>query len=72
MFAQPGANLESKALIAALAFEHLGLDRITAWANTRNGRSQLALERAGFVRLNFGTSPELVAEAVARMAAAAG
>jgi [ribosomal protein S5]-alanine N-acetyltransferase len=45
-----GANLESKALIAALAFEHLGLDRITAWANTRNGRSQLALERAGFSR----------------------
>jgi [ribosomal protein S5]-alanine N-acetyltransferase len=45
-----GANLESKALIAALAFDHLGLDRITAWANTRNGRSQLALERAGFSR----------------------
>ena len=45
-----GANLESKALIAALAFEHLGLDRLTAWANTRNGRSQVALERAGFRR----------------------
>jgi len=45
-----GANAESKALIAALAFRRLGLDRLTAWANTRNGRSQLALERAGFRR----------------------
>jgi ribosomal-protein-alanine N-acetyltransferase len=45
-----GANRESKAMIAALAFGRLGLDRLTAWANTRNGRSQLALERAGFAR----------------------
>jgi N-acetyltransferase len=45
-----GANLESKALIAALAFQRLGLDRLTAWANTRNGRSQLALDRVGFRR----------------------
>ncbi len=45
-----GANLESKALIAALAFERLGMDRLTAWANTRNGRSQVALERVGFKR----------------------
>jgi ribosomal-protein-alanine N-acetyltransferase len=45
-----GANRESKAMIAALAFRHLGLDRLTAWANTRNGRSQLALERVGFRR----------------------
>lgn len=45
-----GVNLESKALIAALAFERLGLDRLTAWANTRNGRSQAALERVGFRR----------------------
>jgi ribosomal-protein-alanine N-acetyltransferase len=45
-----GANRESKAMIAALAFRRLGLDRLTAWANTRNGRSQLALERAGFQR----------------------
>jgi [ribosomal protein S5]-alanine N-acetyltransferase len=45
-----GANLESKALVAALGFETLGLDRLTAWANTRNGRSQLALERVGFRR----------------------
>jgi [ribosomal protein S5]-alanine N-acetyltransferase len=43
-----GANLESKALIAALAFERLKMDRLTAWANTRNGRSQVALERVGF------------------------
>jgi ribosomal-protein-alanine N-acetyltransferase len=45
-----GANRESKALIAALAFGELGLDRLTAWANTRNGRSQIALERVGFHR----------------------
>ena len=45
-----GANFESKALIAALAFERLGIERLTAWANTRNGRSQIALERAGFRR----------------------
>jgi len=45
-----GANLESKALIAALAFRTLGMDRLTAWANTRNGRSQVALERVGFKR----------------------
>jgi [ribosomal protein S5]-alanine N-acetyltransferase len=45
-----GANRESKALIAALAFGRLGLDRLTAWANTRNGRSQIALESAGFRR----------------------
>jgi ribosomal-protein-alanine N-acetyltransferase len=45
-----GANFESKALIAALGYERLGLDRLTAWANTRNGRSQVALERVGFRR----------------------
>jgi ribosomal-protein-alanine N-acetyltransferase len=45
-----GANVESKALIAALAFRQLGMDRLTAWANTRNGRSQVALERVGFKR----------------------
>ena len=43
-----GANRESKALIAALAFRRLGMERLTAWANTRNGRSQVALERVGF------------------------
>jgi [ribosomal protein S5]-alanine N-acetyltransferase len=45
-----GANPESKAMITALAFRHLGMDRLTAWANTRNGRSQIALERVGFRR----------------------
>jgi len=45
-----GANHESKALIGRLAFDHLGLERLTAWANTRNGRSQAALERCGFRR----------------------
>jgi ribosomal-protein-alanine N-acetyltransferase len=45
-----GANLEAKAMIAALAFQRLGFDRLTAWANTRNGRSQRALERIGFRR----------------------
>jgi ribosomal-protein-alanine N-acetyltransferase len=45
-----GANFESKALLACLAFERLGMERLTAWANTRNGRSQRALERIGFRR----------------------
>lgn len=45
-----GANFEAKAMIAALAFQRLGLERLTAWANTRNGRSQRALERIGFRR----------------------
>jgi ribosomal-protein-alanine N-acetyltransferase len=45
-----GANFEAKAMISALAFQQLGFDRLTAWANTRNGRSQRALERIGFRR----------------------
>ena len=45
-----GANFEAKAMITALAFERLGFERLTAWANTRNGRSQRALERIGFRR----------------------
>ena len=45
-----GVNAESKALIGALAFRPLGLERLTAWANARNGRSQAALERAGYRR----------------------
>ncbi len=45
-----GANSEAKALVAALAFRRLGMERLTAWANTRNGRSQRALERVGFRR----------------------
>jgi len=43
-----GANRESKALMTALAFRALGLERLTALANTTNGRSQRALERLGF------------------------
>jgi ribosomal-protein-alanine N-acetyltransferase len=45
-----GANFEGKAMICALAFRQLGFERLTAWANTRNGRSQRALERVGFRR----------------------
>jgi [ribosomal protein S5]-alanine N-acetyltransferase len=45
-----GANFEAKAMIAALSFQRLGMERLTAWANTRNGRSQRALERVGFRR----------------------
>jgi ribosomal-protein-alanine N-acetyltransferase len=44
-----GANQQSKALILALAFRGLSLDRVTAWCGTENGRSQTALERLGFV-----------------------
>jgi ribosomal-protein-alanine N-acetyltransferase len=45
-----GANRESKALMTALAFRALGLERLTALANVTNGRSQRALERIGFRR----------------------
>jgi ribosomal-protein-alanine N-acetyltransferase len=45
-----GRNRESKALVLALAFRGLGLLRVTAWANPRNGRSLAALERLGFVQ----------------------
>lgn len=45
-----GANTESKALMAYLAFELLGLARLGAYANVANGRSQAALEKTGFHR----------------------
>jgi [ribosomal protein S5]-alanine N-acetyltransferase len=45
-----GANAESKALIARLVFEDLRMERLGAWADVRNPRSQHALERLGFVR----------------------
>jgi ribosomal-protein-alanine N-acetyltransferase len=45
-----GVNRESKALIAALAFGPLGLERLTAYTSTGNPRSQTALEGAGFAR----------------------
>jgi len=44
-----GANRQSKALVLGLAFEGLGLARVTAWCGTENGRSQTALQRLGFV-----------------------
>jgi ribosomal-protein-alanine N-acetyltransferase len=44
-----GANRRSKALVLALAFTACGLERVTAWCGTDNGRSQTALERLGFV-----------------------
>jgi ribosomal-protein-alanine N-acetyltransferase len=45
-----GANRESKALMGHLAFEQLGLERLTAYAASQNTRSQRALERLGFRR----------------------
>jgi len=45
-----GANAESKALVARLVFEELRMERLGAWADVRNPRSQRALERVGFVR----------------------
>jgi len=45
-----GANAESKALIARLVFGPLRMERLGAWADVRNPRSQRALERVGFVR----------------------
>jgi ribosomal-protein-alanine N-acetyltransferase len=45
-----GINEESKALVAALAFGPLGIERLTAYASTGNTRSQRALERLGFLR----------------------
>jgi ribosomal-protein-alanine N-acetyltransferase len=44
-----GANRSSKTLVLALAFRGLGLERVTAWCGSDNGRSQKALERLGFV-----------------------
>jgi ribosomal-protein-alanine N-acetyltransferase len=44
-----GANEEAKALVARLAFDRLGLDRIGAYAATGNPRSRRALEKLGWV-----------------------
>lgn len=44
-----GANRESKALILALGFGTLELQRISAYAHPENARSLRALERLGFV-----------------------
>jgi ribosomal-protein-alanine N-acetyltransferase len=44
-----GANDEAKALVARLAFDLLGLDRVGAYAATGNPRSQRALTKLGWV-----------------------
>lgn len=43
-----GVNAESKALLARLAFEGCGLERLGSYAGTGNARSRRALERLGF------------------------
>jgi ribosomal-protein-alanine N-acetyltransferase len=43
-----GANAESKALLAHLAFGVCGLERLGAYSNPENARSTRALERIGF------------------------
>ncbi|MGO9793140.1 MAG: GNAT family N-acetyltransferase [Solirubrobacteraceae bacterium] len=43
-----GENREAKALVAHLAYGPLGLERLAAYADVRNGRSRSALERAEF------------------------
>jgi ribosomal-protein-alanine N-acetyltransferase len=45
-----GANEESKALVLALAFRTLGLQRVSAYAHPENDRSLRALERLGFTQ----------------------
>jgi N-acetyltransferase len=45
-----GANAEAKALVAHLAFEVLGLERLGAYTSPHNHRSQAALERLGYLR----------------------
>jgi ribosomal-protein-alanine N-acetyltransferase len=44
-----GVNTESKALLARIAFEGLGLDRLGSYAGPRNERSRGALLKLGFV-----------------------
>jgi ribosomal-protein-alanine N-acetyltransferase len=44
-----GVNVASKSLVLALAFHHLGLERVSAYSHVRNGRSKAALERIGFI-----------------------
>ncbi len=45
-----GLNADAKALVFHLAFRHLGLERLGAYADVRHGRSQRALEKVGFRR----------------------
>jgi ribosomal-protein-alanine N-acetyltransferase len=44
-----GANDEAKAIVARLAFDAFGLERLGAYAAPRNPRSMRALEKLGFV-----------------------
>ena len=45
-----GANKESKALVAHVAFRLLGFERLGAYTNVLHGRSQAALQSIGFRR----------------------
>ncbi len=45
-----GASAESEALLAHLVFEQLRMERLGAWVDVRNPRSQRAFERIGYVR----------------------
>jgi len=45
-----GASAESEALLAYLVFEPLRMERLGAWVDVRNPRSQRAFERLGYVR----------------------
>jgi ribosomal-protein-alanine N-acetyltransferase len=45
-----GLNAEAKELLFHLAFRHLGLERLGAYADVRHARSQRALEKVGFRR----------------------
>ena len=45
-----GVNDEAKALVARMAFERCGFDRLGAYASIENPRSQRALEKLGWQR----------------------
>lgn len=45
-----GANDEAKALLTRLAFQTLGLERLSAYASPANPRSVRALEKVGFTQ----------------------
>ena len=45
-----GVNDEAKALVARIAFERCGFERLGAYASTENPRSQRALEKLGWRR----------------------
>lgn len=45
-----GVNAESQALFAHLVFEPLRMERLGAWVDVRNVRSQRAFERLGYSR----------------------